>query len=334
MSKNHTWLHLTQEETLEPDLPICDAHHHLWEYPNNRYLLEEYLDDTAKGHNIISSVFVECLSGYLTNLSESAAPTGETKFVQELAIKNKNKTAVAAGIVSFADLLLGDPVAEILEAHIAMSPNRFKGIRHACGWDASPLIRNSHTQPPKSLYLDKNFRTGFAKLSKYNLTFDAWLYHAQLGELLSLARAFPEQPIILDHVGGPLGIGPYKGKRTEILTTWKSMTKELAKCDNIIVKLGGISMAINGFEWHKRKKPPSSEELAEATRPYLMHCIEAFTPQRCMFESNFPVDKVSCSYNILWNSFKRITKDFSADEKCFLYQGVATKTYNLSDSAS
>ncbi len=334
MPKNHAWLNLTQEEALEPDLPICDAHHHLWEYPNNRYLLEEYLEDTTRGHNIISSVFVECLSEYLTNLPKSTAPTGETKFVQRLAVKNKSKTAVAAGIVSFADLLLGDPVAEVLEAHIAMSPNRFKGIRHACGWDASTLVRNSHTQPPKSLYLDKNFRAGFAMLSKYNLTFDAWLYHSQLGELLSLARAFPEQPIILDHVGGPLGIGPYNGKRKEILTTWKAVTKELSKCHNVVVKLGGISMAINGFEWHKKKKPPSSEELAEATRPYLMHCIEAFTPQRCMFESNFPVDKVSCSYNILWNSFKRITKDFSADEKCFLYQEVATKTYNLSDSAS
>ena len=332
MSKNQAWLRLTQEEALEPELPICDPHHHLWEYPNNRYLLEEYLEDTDSGHNIISSVFVECLSEYLTNQPKALAPTGETKFVHALAVKNKEKTAVAAGIIGFADLLLGESVAEVLEAHISMSPKRFKGIRHACGWDTSALIRNSHTDPPKSLYLNEMFRKGFAKLSQYNLTFDAWLYHTQLDELLSLARAFPEQRIVLDHLGGPLGIGPYKGKHKEVLQIWKVITKKLAKCENIVVKLGGIAMAINGFEWHKKEKPPSSEELAEVARPYLMHCIDNFTPQRCMFESNFPVDKVSCSYSILWNCFKRITKDFSIDEKRFLYHDVAAKTYNLSDS--
>ena len=322
--------------TLEPDLPICDPHHHLWDYPNSRYLLDEILEDIDSGHNITSTIFVECMSEYRNDSPNSLAPVGETEFVQEIAAYNnkvKNNIRIAAGIVSFADLLLGNSVKEVLEAHIEASPKRFKGIRHACGWDKSDLIRNSHTKPPASLYLNKNFRKGFAQLTAYGLTFDAWLYHTQHEELISLARAFPEQTIILDHVGGPLGIGPYKGKRGEILHLWKNTISKLAECENITVKLGGLSMAINGFEWHKKKRPPNSKELAEAMSPYLLHCIEKFTPQRSMFESNFPVDKVSCSYNVLWNSFKRITKGFSFDEKRFLYHDVAAKTYGISESS-
>ena len=244
------WLKLVEEDILEPDLPICDPHHHLWNHPNSRYLLDEILEDIGSGHNITSTIFVECMSEYRNDSLVSLAPVGETEFVQEIASYNdkvKNNIRIAAGIVSFADLLLGNSVKEVLEAHIEASPKRFKGIRHACGWDKSDLIRNSHTKPPVSLYLNKNFRKGFAQLPTYGLTFDAWLYHTQHEELISLARAFPEQTIILDHVGGPLGIGPYKGKREEILHLWKNTISRLAECENITVKLGGLSMAINGF---------------------------------------------------------------------------------------
>jgi len=337
MSEHLKWLEKIQEKTLEPDLLICDPHHHLWNYPKSRYLLDEILEDTNSGHNIVSTVFVECMSEYRNDLSNALAPVGETEFVQKIADENKQaktNTKIAAGIVSYADLLLGNSVTEILEAHIEASPNRFKGIRHACGWDESDLVRNSHSNPPRSLYLNEVFRKGFATLSNYDLTFDAWLYHTQHEELISLAHAFPNQTIILNHVGGPLGIGPYKGKREEIFHSWMNTISKLAECENVVVKLGGLAMAINGFEWHKKRKPPSSEELAKATAPYLVHCIEKFTPQRCMFESNFPVDKVSCSYNILWNSFKRITKSFSQQEKYSLFYGTASKTYNLSESSN
>jgi L-fuconolactonase len=332
------WLAQTTEETIEPELRICDPHHHLWDHPGSRYLLEELLEDTGSGHNIVSTVFVECLSEYRKDSTPAMAPVGETDFVQAIADASspvgngKNEeTQVAAAIVGFADLLLGKAVDDVLAAHKEASPNRFCGIRHACSWDASDEVRNSHTKPPPQLYLNEEFRKGFARLANHDLTFDTWLYHTQLDELLSLARDFPGQAIVLDHVGGPLGIGPYKGKRSEIFEIWQDRINQLAKCENILVKLGGLAMAINGFEWNKRELPPSSEELAEATKPYILHCIEQFGPQRCMFESNFPVDKVSCSYNVLWNSFKRITSEFSADEKNALFHGTATKFYSIND---
>ena len=335
MPINTEWLAQVTEATLEPELKICDPHHHLWDHPGSRYLLEDLLEDTGSGHNIVATVFVECLSAYNNDTIAALAPVGETEFVQAVAAASSadgnSPTQVAAAIVSFADLLLGAEVDAVLAAHRAASPHRLRGIRHACSWDASDEVRNSHTNPPPQLYLDKKFRQGFAQLANHDLTFDTWLYHTQLDELLSLARAFPKQPIVLDHVGGPLGIGPYQGRRSEIFAVWKDRISQLALCENIVVKLGGLAMAINGFEWSKRELPPSSLELAEASSPYILHCIEQFGVDRCMFESNFPVDKVSCSYNLLWNSFKRITSSFSADEKNALFHGTAVNFYSIND---
>lgn len=336
MPVNPQWLEQVQEDTLEPELKICDPHHHLWDHPGSRYLLDELKQDTNSGHNVVSTVFVECMSMYTDGVSNAMAPVGETEFVQEIAEKSlandNGKLQAGAAIVSFADLLLGEAVDEVLAAHVEASPNRFRGIRHACSWDASEEVRNSHTNPPQSLYLNEKFRKGFARLAEFDLCFDTWLYHTQLSELLSLARAFPQQAIVLDHVGGPLGIGPYKGRRDEILESWKQDIAQLAACENIVVKLGGLAMAINGFEWHKQECPPNSEQLAAATRPYILYCIEQFGPERCMFESNFPVDKVSCSYNVLWNSFKRITKSFSTEEKNAMYHDTAARVYSIKEA--
>jgi predicted TIM-barrel fold metal-dependent hydrolase len=238
-------------------------------------------------------------------------------------------TRVAAGIVSFADLALGSAVQEVLQAHIAAAPSRFRGIRHAAGWDENPKVANSHTNPPKDLYQAKNFREGFAQLKKNNLSFDVWHYHPQIPELTDLARAFPDTTIILDHFGGPLGIGPYEGKRAEIFPNWKKDMTELAKCLNVVVKLGGINMTVNGFGWHRNPKPPTSQELADATRDYYLHTIDKFGPRRCMFESNFPVDRVSCSYLVLWNSFKRLAADFTPEENAWLFHRTAAEVYRL-----
>ena len=293
MPVNQSWLDQVEEPALEPELPICDPHHHLWDRPQSRYLLDELLLDTDSGHNVRSTVFVECMSMYRHSATTAMAPVGETEFVQGIAAQSASgqygDTAAAASIISFADLLLGGDVDSVLQAHIAASPNRLRGIRHACSWDVSEEIRNSHTNPPPHLYLNEAFREGFACLQKHALVFDAWLYHPQHDELVSLARAFPEQPIILDHVGGPLGIGPYRGRREEVFETWKQGIVELASCDNLVIKLGGLSMAINGFRWHKRELPPTSQELAAATAPYILHCIEQFGAERCSFQSNFPV---------------------------------------------
>ena len=320
------------EEILEPMLPIVDPHHHLWDHPKHRYLIDELLADTGSGHNVVATVFVECMSMYRAGGPPDLRPVGETEFVNGVAAMSASgrygATRVAAGIVSFADLTLGDGVGAVLDAHLAAS-SRFRGIRHAAGWDASDEIRNSHTKPPRGLYLDGTFRRGFAQLARRGLSFDAWLYHPQLAELTDLAKAFPDTTIVLDHFGGPLGIGPYAGKRAEILRGWKTTLADLARCPNVVAKLGGLVMPLNGFGFHKRETSPTSEELAHETREWYLHAIDVFGPARCMFESNFPVDKVSASYAVLWNSFKRIAAGCSAADKAALFHDTAARVYRL-----
>ena len=332
------WLKLTAEDPIEPDLPICDPHHHLWHRPNlpdrpgTRYLLEELLQDTGGGHRIVQTVFMECMSMYRKGGPQEMRPVGETEFVQGIAAQSASgqygTTRVAAGIVGHADLTLGAAVAPVLEAHIAASRNRFRGIRHSSTWDASADIR-SYMNPPKGLLLDSKFRQGFACLQKYSLSFDAWLYHTQLTELTDLARAFPNTSIIVNHIGGPLGIGPYAGKRDEVFKDWKRGIAALAPCLNVVVKLGGLGMPMCGFGWNERATPPNSTELAEAMAPYYQTCIELFGANRCMFESNFPVDKVSYSYTVMWNAFKHIAKSLSTKERSALFRDTAVRVYRL-----
>ena len=333
------WLDQVREAVIEPSLPICDPHHHLWDHPGSRYLLDELLADTgavdANGavHNVVSTVFVECASMYRADGPQALRPIGETEFVQGVAAMSASgrygPIRACAGIVSLADLCLGAAVRPVLEAHIAAAPNRFRGIRHATSWHASVDIRNAHTRPTEGLLNDATFRAGFAELAPLGLSFDAWLFHPQIPELTSLARAFPSTTIILDHFGGPLGIGPYAGQSEVVFADWRRAVDELASCPNVVVKIGGINMPVNGFDWHKRAMPPTSVELAAATQRYYLHTIERFGPQRCMFESNFPVDKVSCSYTVLWNSFKRLAERFSAEEKAWLLHDTAAKVYRL-----
>src|SRR6202790_2490942 len=246
-AEREAWLAQTTEPVLESALPIIDPHHHLWDHPGSRYMLDEILRDTGTGHRVLATVFVECASMYRADGPEAMRRVGETEFVNGIAAMSASgglgDTRIAAGIVSFADLALGAAVEEVLEAHIPAAPARFRGIRHAAGYDEHPDVRNSHTNPPKDLYQSKRFREGFAKLNKLNLSFDAWQYHPQIPELTDLARAFPDTTIILDHFGGPLGTGPYEGKRAEILPHWKRDMTELAKCQNVVVKLGGIKRA-------------------------------------------------------------------------------------------
>ena len=333
MPETSPWLQQVQEEIIEPERPICDPHHHLWDHPGNRYLLDELLADIGSGHNVVSTVFVECASMYRADGPEAMRPVGETEFVQGVAAMSASggygRARAASAIVSYANLALGDEVRPVLEAHIAASPNRFHGIRHAAGWHASAEIRNSHTNPPEHLFMDAQFRRGFAHLGNLGLSFEAWLYHPQIPELTDLARAFPDVPIVLDHFGGPLGLGPYAGHADEVFADWKRSIDELSGCENVVAKLGGLNMPLNGFDWHKHDKPPTSQELADATSRYYLHTIDRFGPERCMFESNFPVDKVSCSYAVLWNSFKRLVADFREEEKSAMFHDTATRVYRI-----
>jgi predicted TIM-barrel fold metal-dependent hydrolase len=329
-----TWLAQLREDVLEAERPICDPHHHLWDRPNHRerYLLDELLADFG-GHRVVSTVFVECGAFYRAEGDEALRWAGETEFAQGVAAMGASGhyggARVCAGIVSRADLTRGADVPRLLDAHLAASPNRFKGIRHASAYDPNPEIRRSHTAPPPGLLGDAAFRRGFAELGKRGLSFDAWLYHHQIPELTDLARAFPNVTIVLDHFGGPLGIGPYAGKRAEIFAQWKRDVDELARCENAVAKLGGLLMSINNWGFDERPKPPGSAEIAEATRPWYEHAIERFGPQRCMFESNFPMDRVSCSYQVLWNSFKRIAAGCSEPEKSALFHDTAARVYRL-----
>ena len=351
ITEREAWLNLTVEDPIDPVLPICDPHHHLWDRPHDRYLLDDLLKDTGSGHNIVNTVFVECRSMYRNEGPEDLRPVGETEFVQGIADQcasgHKGSTSIAAGIVSNADLTLGDAVTPVLEAHLAVSENRFRGIRHIAAWDASDKIQNiSKAQkkkvreksriplykPPPGLLLGSKFREGFACLQQYDLSFESWLFYHQIGELTDLARAFPETSIILDHIGGPLGIGPYAGKRDEVFKEWQNSIQELSTCPNVTVKLGGMGMPIFGFGWHEQDTPPSSIELAEDMAPYFNFCIDKFGVDRCMFESNFPVDKVSFSYSVMWNAFKRISKDFSPDERSSLFYNTAVKVYRLTSN--
>ncbi len=326
------WLAQVNEAVLEPDLPICDPHHHLWDHPTSRYLLDELLQDTGSGHNVVSTVFVECGSMYRADGEEAMKPVGETEFVNGVAAMSASgrygAIRAAAGIVGLADLTLGARVGEVLDAHLAVGP-RFKGIRHAAGWDAADTVRNSHTNPTEGLLLDATFRKGFTELGKRGLSFDAWLYHPQIPQLTDLARAFEDTTIILDHFGGPLGIGPYEGKRAEVFAQWRQSITDLAACDNVVAKLGGIAMPINGFGFHRRERPATSDELVAAAGDYYRHTIDVFGVDRCMFESNFPVDKASCSYRTLWNAFKKIAAGASDSDKAALFHNTAAGVYRL-----
>ena len=327
-----TWQNQVNEEPLEPALPICDAHHHLWDRPGDRYLIEDLVKD-AVGQNVVSSVFIECGAFYRKSGPEVLKPVGETETVHRLAEDfergNKQPVKCGAAIVGYADLRLGEAVESVLEAHLKASPTRFRGIRHNVCWDESADVPRSHTKPAKGLLLDSQFRKGLSCLKKHNLLYEVYLYHTQLEELLDLARAYPEQPIVLNHFGGPLGIGPYAGKRAEILDYWKQCIHKLATCSNVIAKLGGILMPRNGFGFHEREIPPTSQELSDATSAYYHFAIDTFGPDRCLFESNFPVEKVSCSYRILWNSFKRIAARYSDSERASLFREVAEKVYRI-----
>jgi len=326
---NPDWLAKYDETVLEPALPIIDPHHHLWDRDNS-YLFNDLLDDTGTGHNIRATVYIQCRSMYRAGVSEAMAPVGETEFVNGVAAQSDSghygEMRACAGIVSHADLRLGARVRPVLEAHIAAS-DRFRGIRFSTPWDNDVKLTPLH--PPRHIMADKTWREGFAELGKLNLTFDALLFHTQLGELADLAKAFPGTTIVLNHVGCPIGTGPYAGKRSEVFADWKKGIANLAANENVVVKLGGLGMHVFGFDLDKFPKPPSSEELAKLWKPYIDVCIEAFGVERCMFESNFPVDKISGSYKTYWNVFKRLAAGCSADEKAALFHDTAASVYRL-----
>jgi predicted TIM-barrel fold metal-dependent hydrolase len=326
------WLARHREAALEPELPILDAHHHLWEQPRIPYLLEDFWADAAGGHDIRASVFIECDTSYRPDGDPLYRPLGETGFVVEAAARaaaRKGGPRVAAAIVGFADLRAGAAIRPVLEAQIEAGHGHFRGVRYISAWHPDPEARGSVATPPPMLLLDPTFREGFAQLAPLGLSFDAWMYHTQLAELRDLADAFPDTRIVLNHVGGAIGIGPYATRRRHVFAAWSAAIRELSHCPNLHLKLGGLGMRLFGFGFHEGEEPPGSKRLAEAWRPYIETCVEAFGPERCMFESNFPVDKASCGYTELWNAFKRITAGWAPGERAALFHDTAARFYRL-----
>ena len=328
------------EAALEPNLPIIDPHHHFWDAPQRgQYLLPNLLSDTGApgggGHNIVSTVFLECRAMYRKDGPRHMAALGEVEFVTGIAAMSASggfgPCRVAEVIIGGGDLTAGAAnVRALMEAEITAAGGRLRGMRHGVAWDEHEAVSKFASRVvPLHQVMDPKFREGFAQLAPLGLSFESWQYHPQLPDAIDLARSFPDTSIILNHVGGILGFGPYSGRRQEVLASWKANISELAKCPNVTMKLGGLGMVSVGFDFHERDLPPSSEDLAAGWRPYIEHCIEAFGADRCMFESNFPPDKQSCGYTELWNAFKRITANASAADKTALYSGTAARVYRM-----
>ena len=339
------------EEILEPDLAIIDPHHHLWDlrpllgaFPEPRdgfistlalspyYTFDQLHADAASGHNVIATVFMECGAFYRAGASDALKVLGEVEYVNGVAAQGASglygNYRPCAGIVGHADLLLGAAAGEVLDALQAASP-RFRGIRHRGVWDADPTVLGGAFNHVEQLYADPRFREGFAQLAQRGMSFDAWVLEPQIADVTALARAFPAATIVLDHCGTPLNVGPYRGRLHERFEAWRSAIRELATCPNVSVKLGGLAMSQCGMPEQGPAAGLSSEVLAAMWRPYIETCIEAFGPERGMFESNYPVDKWGASYPVLWNALKRLTSGASADEKRALFAGTAARVYGL-----
>jgi predicted TIM-barrel fold metal-dependent hydrolase len=329
------WLDQIVEEPIDPDRPIVDPHHHLWRDRGiPEYLLEDLWRDTGSGHNVRKTVFVECRAEYDENAPEHLRSVGETRFVADVAAASARpagQRARIAGIVAHTDLRAGGLLDEALAAHEEAAGGLLKGIRHAGARDPHPEVLMIAGDAPEGLYADGDFRRGMRTLGQRGLSYDTWHYHHQNRAFRDLARAVPDTIMVLDHFGTPLGVGPYSGQRESIFEAWEKDVASIAACDNVVAKLGGLAMPDNGFGWMGREKPPTSDEFVQAQRRYYLHMIDCFGPDRCMFESNFPVDKLSIAYPILWNGLKKIVAHFSEDEKDAMFRGTATRIYRLED---
>ncbi len=334
---DRAWLATTEESAIEPDLEIVDPHHHLWDTQSvyGRYEVEDLRADTGGGHNVVQTVFIDCGANYRSDGPQHLRPVGETEYVSgradaSAAARAETGTgAVIDVIVSHADLTLGAAVEEVLAAHEAASGGRFRGIRHAGARIDDPAVPVSRTQPPVGLYGDPNFRVGAATLAAMGYSFEAWQYHPQLPDVQALAAAVPELPIVVNHIGGPVGVGEFTGRRPEVLEQLKAGLEPLVALENVAIKLGGIGMTRYGTDWLPEGRAPTSDEVVAVWGDILRWCIDRFGPSRCMFESNFPVDGETTGYVVLWNAFKKLSAEYSSAERADLFAGTARRFYRM-----
>lgn len=327
MAARDEWLALHREDIIEPAREIVDPHHHLWQRLGHVYEMAELAADTSSGHRVVETVYMECRSYYDPASVDPFAPVAETKQVAAMA-KAHSGPARLTGNVGFADLRNPD-LDQVLDAHVIAGQGLFKGIRHAGARDADPDNLFLPKQSPEGLYADPDFRRGVAQLGERGLTYDTWQYHHQLPAFTDLARAVPGTTLVLDHLSTPLGVGRFEGQRESVFAQWKDDIAALAECPNVVAKLGGMAMPDNGWGWQDRARPPGSEEFADVMAPWYHHMIACFGADRCMFESNFPVDRISISYPVLWNGLKKIAANYSEEEKAALFASTARRIYSL-----
>ena len=328
---NEDWLAARQEVVLDKHQPIIDAHHHLFDRPGQRYLPEHLKSDIGRDLNVVATVLVQARSFYRTDGPEAFQPVGETEFaagVAEAAL-TAGGPKLCAAIVGYADLNLGDSVRPVLEAHICAGRNKFRGIRHIIAWDKDKRLLNPAYPTTESLMDSKAFQSGFSQLADLGLSFDAWLYFPQIPRLTALARQFPSVHIVLNHCGGILGLGAYAGRRDDVFKQWRAAMSDLATCLNVSVKIGGLGMSLSGFDFDKQLTAPSSETLSITWRPWVETCFEFFSANRCMFESNFPVDKGSYGYVVGWNAMMRLASKLTTEERDALFYKTAASVYDI-----
>ncbi len=328
------WLSQEQPEAiLDPELPIIDTHHHLWSRPGYRYLVENFAADIGSGHNVVSTVFADCTAMYRAYGPLPLRPVGETEFVVGQSAQSNSglhgPTRIAAAMFGYADLTLGAPVRDVLEAHVQAGNGRFKGVRFQSCWDPSNQIRNGKIAVRSGMLVEPAVQAAIAVLDDMNLVLDSYVFFRQLQEVVETARAHPGLTIVLNHCGGPLGYGPYLDNQAEHYAAWRRGIEQVARYPNVVCKLGGILNRTTDFDYLHADQPASSELLAAVWRRWFEPCMEAFGAERCMFESNYPVEKLGVSYRSLWNAFKRLCRGASQDERAALLSGTAARVYGL-----
>jgi L-fuconolactonase len=331
---NKDWLATHQEAVIDRNQPIIDAHHHLFDRADQTYLEEDLKADIGTELNVIATVLVQARSFYRTDGPEAFRPIGETEYAAAVAEKanSSDEPKLCAAIVGYADLTLGDAVRPVLEAHIAAGRNRFRGIRHILAWDADARLLNPAYPTSEDLMDGPEFRAGMSHLVDLDLSFDAWIFFHQIPKLAALARRFPDVQIVLNHCGGILGIGGYADRRDDVFEQWRATMTELSKCPNVMVKIGGLGMALSGFGFANLAQAPSSETLAMTWQPWVNTCIDLFGVERSMFESNFPVDKCSYSYVTGWNAMMRLSFGLKQTERDALFFGTASRMYRIKEA--
>lgn len=325
-----SWLAQVQEEAIEPTRRLIDPHHHFFvastEFPH--YTLASLRADTA-AHRVEQTVYLQCWEGHRPDGPEEMKPVGETDWVHGIAAEARQTPgATQIGAMIGTAELRGPHIRKVLDAHVAASP-LFRGIRQIAAWDASDALFTLPDLKDANLYADADFRAGFKVLVDMGLVFDAYHYHPQTPQLTALARAFPAARIVLDHLGTPVMVGPYAGKQSEVVAQWRRDLVELARCPNVCMKLGGLAMPWNGFGFETAARPPTSDDIVARQADYYHFAIETFGPTRCMFESNFPVDKCGMSYTVLWNAFKKMAARYSEADRDAMFYGTAAQFYGL-----